>query len=83
MTTGHPGISKTLAALTCDYLSWFQGTMAQSELRCYLFRTSTKRLSQGGREVAQDERSRQSWIRDKVETGVSTLCSIGLNSATP
>jgi hypothetical protein len=40
-------------------------------------------LPQGGREDAQDERSRQAWIGDKVETKVSTLCSTSLNSVTP
>jgi hypothetical protein len=35
------------------------------------------------REVSQDERSRLSWIGDKVETEVSTLSNYSLNMTTP
>jgi hypothetical protein len=35
------------------------------------------------REDSQDERNKRSWIGDKVETEVSTLCDYGLNTAIP
>jgi hypothetical protein len=60
-----------------------KGPWLKVSIKCYLFRTSTKRLSQVRKEVAQDERSGRSWIGDKVETEVSMLHSTGLNSATP
>jgi hypothetical protein len=39
--------SLKLPSLLC--LSWFQGTMARSERRCYLFHTSTKRFHKAKR----------------------------------
>jgi hypothetical protein len=60
-----------------------KGPWLEVSVKCYLFRTSTKRDHRSRREVSQDERSRRSWIVDKVETEVSTLLSTGINSPTP
>jgi hypothetical protein len=65
-------------------VSRFQGTVARSEHKCYLFRTSTKHLSARRREDSQDERGKnvlglETKLRLRSQRYITTV----LNTGTP
>jgi hypothetical protein len=64
-------------------LSRFQGTVARSEHKCYLFRTSTKRLFARRREDSQGERKDVLGLGTKLRLRSQRYTTTGLNTSAP